>query len=322
MEYRILGPLEVARAGRVVPIGAGRQRALLALLLLNRNQALPTDRLIYELWGERPPATAVKILQNAVSQLRRPLSDGALVTEGHGYALMVEPGAMDVDEFERAIEQARTAMVAMDAASAAAGFRRALALWRGAALGDLASEPFARAEAARLEERRAVAFEERVEADLALGKHADLVGELEAAIALEPLRERRRSLLVLALYRSGRQAQALQAYQDTRRVLSGELGLEPGPDLRRLEQAVLRQDPSLDLPAVPSRAAGPGQSATHHRPHGHRGTRPRGCRRGRRPLIRPVARFRDRVGIGLRRRRGRRRSVGAQAHRAGTDARA
>jgi len=139
-----------------VPIGAGRQRALLALLLLNRNQALPTDRLIYELWGERPPATAVKILQNAVSQLRRTLSDGALVTEGHGYALMVEPGAMDVDEFERAIEQARTAMVAMDAASAAAGFRRALALWRGAALGDLASEPFARAEAARLEERRAV----------------------------------------------------------------------------------------------------------------------------------------------------------------------
>ena len=258
MEYRILGPLEVARAGRVVPIGAGRQRALLVLLLLHRNQALPTDRLIDELWGDCPPATAVKILQNAVSQLRRTLSDGALVTEGHGYALMVEPGAMDVDEFERAIEQARTAMVAMDAASAAAGFRRALALWRGAALGDLASEPFARAEAARLEERRAVAFEERVEADLALGKHADLVGELEAAIALEPLRERRRSLLVLALDRSGRQAQALQAYQDTRRVLSGELGLEPGPDLRRLEQAVLQHDPSLDLPAVPSRAAGPG----------------------------------------------------------------
>ena len=251
MDYRILGPLEVADAERIVPIGAGRPRALLVLLLLHPNQAIPTDRLIDELWGGSPPQSAAKMLQNTVSQLRRALGEGALVTEGHGYALKLAPGAVDVDEFEQAVAEARTAG---DPARASEGLRRALALWRGPALGELASEPFARAEAARLEERRAVAFEERVDADLALGRHEDLVGELEAAIALEPLRERRRAQLMLALYRSGRQAEALGAYRDARRVLVGELGLEPGPELQRLESAILRQDPALELPATAPRA--------------------------------------------------------------------
>jgi DNA-binding SARP family transcriptional activator/ABC-type oligopeptide transport system substrate-binding subunit/streptogramin lyase len=260
MDYRILGPLEVADGERIVPIGAGRPRALLALLLLHRNQTVPTDRLIDELWGESPPPTAAKILQNVVSQLRRALGDEALVTANHGYALRVAPGAVDVDEFEQAVAEAR---MAGDPAHASAGLSRALALWRGPALGELASEPFARAEASRLEERRAVAFEERIDADLALGRHEDLVGELEAAVALEPLRERRRAQLMLALYRSGRQAEALGAYRDARHVLVGELGLEPGPELQRLESAILRQDPALELRATAPRAP---PSASGRRP--------------------------------------------------------
>jgi DNA-binding SARP family transcriptional activator len=254
MDYRILGPLEVADGERIVPIGAGRPRALLVLLLLHPNQAVATDRLIDELWGETPPATAAKILQNTVSQLRRALGEGALVTEARGYALKLARGAVDVDVFERAVAEARAAGAAGDPARASAGFAHALALWRGPALGELASEPFARAEAARLEERRAVVFEERVDADLALGRHEDLVGELEAAIALAPLRERRRAQLMLALYRSGRQAEALGAYRDARRVLVAELGLEPGPDLQRLESAILQQDPALELASTGRRA--------------------------------------------------------------------
>jgi DNA-binding SARP family transcriptional activator/ABC-type oligopeptide transport system substrate-binding subunit/DNA-binding beta-propeller fold protein YncE len=254
MEYRILGPLEVASGERVVPLGTGRQRALLALLLLHRNEAVSSDRLIDELWGGRPPATAAKVLQNLVSQLRRSLGDGAVVTRGHDYVLPLARGDLDVDRFEVLIGAGRKAMAVGEPAEAAGRFGEALALWRGAPLGDLADEPFARAEAARLRERRLVAFEERVEADLACGRHADLVGELELAVGREPLREGLRGQLMRALYRSGRQQEALRSYRQARQVMVGELGLEPGPTLQRLEQAILRQDPSLDAP--PSRPAG------------------------------------------------------------------
>jgi DNA-binding SARP family transcriptional activator/ABC-type transport system substrate-binding protein len=250
MDYRILGPLEVAAGERVVPLGAGRQRALLALLLLHRNEAVSSDRLIDELWGGHPPVTAAKILQNLVAQLRRTLGDGAVVTRGHDYVLLVAPGDLDVDTFEVLVGAGRRAMAAGEPAQAAARFGEALALWRGAPLGELADEPFARAEAARLRERRLVAFEERVEADLACGRHADLVGELELAVGREPLREGLRGQLMLAQYRSGRQQEALRTYRDARQVMIGELGLEPGPTLQRLEQAILRQDPSLDAPAA------------------------------------------------------------------------
>ena len=248
MEFRILGPLEVRDGDRTIPLAGGRQRALLMLLLLNANEALSTDRLVEQMWGEDAPTTAPKVVQNHVSQLRRALGDGMLVTEAFGYALRVEQGSLDLDRFERLLAEGREALGRGDPEQAGVLLRRALALWRGPPLADVAFEEFAQVEIARLEERRAVALEERVEADLALGRHGDLVAELESLTSKHPLRERLRAQLMLALYRSGRQSEALTAYQDARRALVGELGIEPGRPLRDLHQAILNQDPALDLP--------------------------------------------------------------------------
>ena len=250
MEFRILGPLDVRNGDQAVELAGGKQRALLALLILNANETVSTDRIVEELWGERSPQTAPKVIQNHVSQLRRGLGDGLLVTEGSGYRLHVEPGTVDVDRFEGLLSEGRSALESGAADAAAALFRQALELWRGTPLAEVAFEPFAQAEIARLEERRLVAIEERIEADLALGRHDDLVGDLESLIARNPLRERLRAQLMLALYRSGRQSEALAVYQDARSTLVEELGIEPRRSLRELHQAILNQDPGLDPPPV------------------------------------------------------------------------
>jgi DNA-binding SARP family transcriptional activator len=249
MDFRILGPLDVRDGDQVVELAGGKQRALLALLIVNANETISTDRIVEELWGEQSPQTAPKVIQNHVSQLRRGLGDGLLLTEGAGYRLRLEPGSLDADRFERLFEEGRSALEAGNSGRAGELLREALALWRGTPLAEVAFEPFAQAEIARLEERRLVALEERIEADLALGRHDDLVGELEALIVKHPLRERLRRQLLLALYRSGRQSEALAAYQDARRALVEELGIEPGRPLRDLQQAILNQDPALELDA-------------------------------------------------------------------------
>jgi DNA-binding SARP family transcriptional activator len=250
MDFRILGPLDVRDGDQAVALAVGRQRALLALLIVNANETVSTDRIVEELWGEESPPTAPKVIQNHVSQLRRGLGDGLLVTDGSGYRLRVDPGSLDVDRFEELLADGRSALERGDAESAADLLRQALALWRGTPLADVSFEPFAQAEIARLEERRLVALEERIEADLMLGHHDDLVGELEALIVKNPLRERLRGQLMLALYRSGRQSEALGAYQNARRTLVEELGIEPSRPLRDLHQAILNQDPGLDPPLV------------------------------------------------------------------------
>lgn len=230
--------------GRELELGGTKQRSLLAILLLRRNEVVSSDRLTDELWGESPPATAAKSIQVYVSGLRKVLGDGRLMTRTPGYVLRVEPAELDLAGFERLVGSARGA----DPPRAAQMLRSALALWRGPALGDLAYEPFAQAEVGRLEELRLAALEERIDADLACGRHAELVGELRALIPEHPLRERLRSQLMLALYRSGRQAEALEAYRQARRQLADELGLEPGDELQRLERRILQHDPELDLP--------------------------------------------------------------------------
>jgi DNA-binding SARP family transcriptional activator/streptogramin lyase/ABC-type branched-subunit amino acid transport system substrate-binding protein len=254
VDFRILGPLEVREGEREVPLGRGKQRALLALLLLHRNEAISTDRIVDELWGERPPPTAAKIVQNHVLQLRRALENGDsagadLVTRGHGYLLRVEPGKLDLEAFEQLVEAGERALGAGDPTKAAATLSEALTLWRGPALADFAYEPFAQTAIARLEEQRLAALERRIEADLALGRHAEVVGELKELVSAHPLREGLRAQLMLALYRSGRQAEALEVYQDARRALVEELGIDPSPALQELEQAILRQE----LPPAPKR---------------------------------------------------------------------
>jgi DNA-binding SARP family transcriptional activator len=263
IEFRMLGPLEVSRGGRPLSI-AGKPAALLALLLVHANEVVSTDRLIDSLWGEAPPKTAVKLVQGYVSQLRRSLAPGggngedlaggALLTRPSGYLLRLDAGQLDAERYRTLLDQARAALGEGAADVAAQMLRDALDLWRGPPLADFAYEAFAQEEIAQLEELRLVGLEERVDADLALGRHAELVGELEALIARHPLRERLRAQLMLALYRCDRQSEALRAYQEARRLLVEELGLEPSRRLRDLEQAILRQDPSLDL-GRPARAA-------------------------------------------------------------------
>jgi DNA-binding SARP family transcriptional activator len=237
-------------------IGGGRKRALLAVLLLHANEVVSNDRLIDEVWGDRPPATAPKIVQGYVSQLRKVLSDedggSVLVTKTPGYVLRLEPGQLDAEHFAALLAKGRAALADGAAGDAEMLLRQALELWRGPPLADFAFESFAMEEIARLEELRLSAVEERIDADLALGRQADIVAELEAFVARHPLRERPRGQLMLALYRCGRQAEALQAYQDARRTLVEELGLEPGRSLQQLEQAILQQDPSLDLAQTPT----------------------------------------------------------------------
>src|SRR5712691_4523514 len=261
MEFRILGPLELRRHGRPIPLAAAKHRALVAILLLNANRPVPSDRLIEELWGGHPPASARKTLHTYVSKLRPVLGDSMLVTRPAGYELRIEPGTLDVDQFERLLAEAKEATPS----EAAAKLRAALALWRGPPLADFVYEPFAQAEIARLEELRMAALEHRVNADLALDRHAELIGELEALVAEHPLRERLRAQLMLALYRAGRQADALAVYREGRRALVDELGIEPSTPLQELERAILRHDASLEpaaavsapLPASPHTAALP-----------------------------------------------------------------
>jgi YVTN family beta-propeller protein len=249
MEFRVLGSLEVVDHDGLVALGAPKQRAVLAVLLLHRGEPVSTDRLIDEIWGEQPPASANKLVQGYVSNLRKALGDGRLVTVGRGYVLQVEPGQLDVDRFETLVAQARGALEAGEALTAGALLREALGMWCGPPLADFAYEAFAQAEIARLEEARLGALEDRIDADLASGEDARLVGELEALVREHPLRERLRGQLMLALYRCGRQADALHGYQDARRELLDELGLEPGRPLQELERAILKHDPGLDLRA-------------------------------------------------------------------------
>jgi YVTN family beta-propeller protein len=264
LEFRILGPLELVEDGHPVEIAGRRQRALLANLLLHANEVVSSDRLIDGLWGERPPATAAKVLQNAVSQLRRSLGDDLIVTRTPGYVLRVAPESIDAHRFEALLDQGRQRLASGNPEAAVATLDEALALWRGPPLDEFAYEPFAEAELTRLEEWHLRAREERIEAELALGRHSDLVAELERLVAEHPLRERGRGQLMLALYRSGRQAEALRAYEEGRRLLVEELGIEPGADLQRLEKQILTQDPALEPPPTVPRveAAQPGSAAS------------------------------------------------------------
>lgn len=264
MDFRILGPVEVLDdAGRSVALGGARQRALLAILLLHAGEAVSVDRLADDLWGDEPPATAAHTIQVFVSRLRKALRrpDGRqpIATRPPGYAIELDPGELDLARFEQLAREGREALAGGDPERAAQTLRTALGLFRGRPLAEFAYESFADPAVARLEELRLACLEERIEADLACGKHVELCGELEQLVREHPLRERLRGQLMLALYRAGRQADALEAYQAARRALVDELGIEPGPSLQELERAILRQDRTLDLPAAapPAPAAAP-----------------------------------------------------------------
>ncbi len=255
MRFGILGPLEVAdEGGRALVLGGRRQRSVLAILLLHANEVVARDRLIEELWSGRPPASAATSLHAHVSRLRRALGeDRRIVTAGGGYLIRVADGELDRDRFERLAEEGGAAISAGDWGLASGRLREALSLWRGPPLSDFRYESFAQAEIARLEELRVAAVEQRVEAELALGRDAAVVGDLERLVREHPYRERLRGQLMLALYRTGRQADALAAYQAARRTLVEELGIEPSADLRELEQRMLCHDPSLSAPAAQAR---------------------------------------------------------------------
>jgi class 3 adenylate cyclase len=247
VEVRLLGPLEVDVDGRRLEVRRQKQRALLALLALRAGEVVPTDRLVDELWGDDPPKAAVGSLQNFVSELRKLLGVDVLVTRSPGYVLAIERDAVDVHRFERMLREAGSAAPGQRATS----LREALALWRGPALADVRFADAMVVEAARLEESRVAAWEDRLEAELELGRQSHAVGELESLVAKHPLRERPVGLLMLALYRAGRQADALDAYRQARERLVEELGIDPSSELQRLEQAILRHDPELDLPEAP-----------------------------------------------------------------------
>jgi DNA-binding SARP family transcriptional activator len=254
VEFRILGPLEVVERGRVLTLGGPRQRALLALLLTRANEVVSTDRLIDELWGAQAASAAANTLQFHISRLRKRLAPSeAILTQEPGYVIRVRPDELDLFRFERLVEEAQRA----GPEDAARLLREALALWRGPALADVAHESFAQAEIVRLEELRLVALERRVDADMARGHYQELVAELERLVREHPLRERLREQLMVALYGSGRQADALDAYRQARRLLVNELGVEPSPSLQELERAILQHDPAL----TPQRVAVPRQRA-------------------------------------------------------------
>jgi YVTN family beta-propeller protein len=270
MEFRILGSFEVRSGGRLVGLGGDKPRALLAILVLHRNEVVSADRLVDELWGESPPAGALRTLQAYVSRLRKALEPngaassgepkstsagkgGVLLTRGRGYLLEVAPGELDLERFQDLAERGRDAMAAERPEEAATVLRKALGIWRGPPLADFAYEPFAQAAISQLEDLKLAVFEDRMQADLALGLGRELVGELRDLAASHPLRERLHGQLMLALHRSGRQAEALEAYQEFRRTLSEELGLDPGPAVQQLELAILARDPTL---VPPSRVRG------------------------------------------------------------------
>ena len=256
-EFRVLGPVEASRDGVALDLGPRKQRAVLALLLLDANRVVPTETLIDQLWGDAPPETARSALQVYVAGLRKALGAGgaALATRSPGYVLAVEDGALDLDRFAALRDEARATG---DVRQRSALLHEALALWRGTPLAELDGEPFGVTARLRFEELRLAALEERIDADLALGRHAALVPELDALAADHPYRERLRAQQMLALYRSGRQADALAAYRAAREASVEDLGIEPGPELRALERAVLDQDPALDAPAVEPEPVAPG----------------------------------------------------------------
>ena len=252
MDFRILGPIEVREDGRSLTLGGLRQRALLAALLLHAGESVSRDVLIDELWAGRAPSGAVNSLHVQVSRLRRALGGptGPLESTAVGYRLRIGPQGLDLWRFERLCGEGRRAMVAGELEAAVGSFHAALGEWHGAPLADVAYEAFAQAEIARLDELRAAAVEDRIEAELALGRGPELVGELEALVRRDPLRERLRAQLMLALYRGGRQGDALEAYRQAARALDAELGVRPGPELQRVQHAILAHDPSL-APAAP-----------------------------------------------------------------------
>jgi DNA-binding SARP family transcriptional activator/tetratricopeptide (TPR) repeat protein len=256
--FGILGPLEVRLGGSLVPVGGPRQRALLALLLCHANRVVSRDQLVDELLGDQPAGSAERMLRVQISRLRKAVAGGGpprVLARPPGYLLRVEPGELDLDVFEQRVAAGRDVLGRGDPGRAAVLLRGAESLWRGRPLADLEFEPFARFEIQRLEAQRLLAAEDRIEAELALGQHGALCPELEQLVAEHPLRERLRGQLMLALYRSGRQAEALAAFRDTRRVLDAELGIEPGPALRHVHEQVLAADPMLDLPAQAGAAA-------------------------------------------------------------------
>src|SRR5205809_3286306 len=257
MEFGVLGPFAV-RDGGPVAIPRGKPTAVLLALLLHRNEVVSSERLIDEIWGETAPRTANKTLQLYVSQLRKVLPSGVLVTQpAAGYILRVSDDEIDAGRFERLLADGRDELADAEAGKAADTLRAALALWRGPALAEVAYMDFARAESERLTELKLEALEERIEADLALGQHGTVVAELEQLAGQHPLREHLLALLMLALYRCGRQADALEAYRTGQRRLLDELGLEPTPELRALEQEILRHDPSLAAPTYRIRGLNP-----------------------------------------------------------------
>ena len=270
MEFLILGPLEIRDNGRTIKVDRGQPSALLGLLLLNANEPVSLDRIVDHLWPDEPPASAAKSVQAHISRLRAALGGtetaarARIETRGSGYALALEPGEVDVERFRALVTKATEARAGGNADGSAELIREALALWRGPPLADVAKSPLVESEIASLEELRLVAQEELIEAKLALGRHADVVAELQALARRHPMRERLRAQLMLALYRSGRQAEALQTYQDVRRVLATEAGLEPGPTLRDLERAILHQDEAL-APAERPAAHTPGTLARSRR---------------------------------------------------------
>ena len=256
MEFRVLGSVEVIEDGRRLTVATGRQLAVLAFLLIHANRVVSAERIVDELWGDEPPESGAKAVAFHVSRLRDALEpgrqrgqpNGILATEPAGYVLRVAPDGIDARRAERRVSEGR-ALLTDDPAAARARLNEALALWRGEPYADVADESWAQPEIRRLEELHVRALEDRVEADLALGNHADLVDELAALVAEHPLRERIRGQLMVALYRTGRQAEALRTYGEGRQVLADELGIDPGPELQQLEGWILRQDPRLEPPA-------------------------------------------------------------------------
>jgi DNA-binding SARP family transcriptional activator len=246
LEFSILGPLEVFDGGRSVRLGGPKQRATLAILLLNANRVVSVERLADDLYAGAPPVTAVTQVQRQISDLRKTIGAEAIETRSPGYLLHVEPNGFDLHRFERATTEATQALGGAEHDLTVDLLTTALDLWRGSPLADVAYEPFAQTAIARLEELRLGALELRLEAELALGRHAAVLAELEALVWDNPLRERLRGLLMLALYRAGRQADALDVYRAARETLVGELGIEPSRALTELQRAVLTQDPSLD----------------------------------------------------------------------------
>jgi len=267
MDFRILGPLEALDGHQRVALGGSKRRAVLALLLLHANETLSTDRMIDELWGDHPPTAAAKTLQVHISRLRKALGGSSasgtdvVVTREHGYQLELDLEHLDAHRFERLVAEGRSELDAGHPEAAMSALEQALSLWRGPPLADLAYEAFAQREIARLDELHGAALERLIEAKLTLGRHVEVIGQLESLVDEYPYREGLRAQLMLALYRADRQADALQAYQDARRKLVEELGIEPGERLRELERAILAQDPELAAPVAaagePDRDAGP-----------------------------------------------------------------